>query len=112
MDAPSFTLERSAAGGGQTSLEFLYERLDAGEDGYVFKHALTQEVAYESLLTPRRQSLHEATGQALEALHGHRLEEQYELLAHHFSRSTDRAKALDYLELASQKATRANAVEA
>jgi predicted ATPase len=41
--------------------EFLYERSAAREQIYVFKHALTQEVAYDSLLSPGRQALHEAT---------------------------------------------------
>jgi class 3 adenylate cyclase len=45
--------------------EFLFERSAAGEQIYVFKHALTQEVAHESLLTPVKQMLHEATGSAI-----------------------------------------------
>jgi tetratricopeptide (TPR) repeat protein len=48
-------------------LEFVYEQTGAEEPTYVFKHALTQDVAYESLLMSRRQALHAAAGEALEA---------------------------------------------
>ena len=50
-------------------LEFLYERARGEEPVYVFKHALTQDVAYGSLLTTRRQVLHAAAGHALERLY-------------------------------------------
>ena len=61
-------------------LEFLYERTGVEEPTYLFKHALTQEVAYESLLTTRRQGLH-AAEQALEAWYSERLEEVQDRLA-------------------------------
>ncbi|MCI0418775.1 MAG: AAA family ATPase, partial [Acidobacteria bacterium] len=57
------------------------------EAAYRFKHVLTQEVAYDSLLAHQRKSLHEAAGQVIEELYHDRLEEQVELLAHHFSRA-------------------------
>jgi class 3 adenylate cyclase/tetratricopeptide (TPR) repeat protein len=91
-------------------LEFLYERAGTLEPVLVFKHALTQDVAYESLLTPHRQALHGAAGAALERLSPDRLEEGYELLAYHYQRSTDTGKAVEYLALANQKAARANAM--
>ena len=91
-------------------LEFLYERAEADGHVYTFKHALTQEVAYEGLLTSRREALHEAAGRAIEAFYPDRLEEHYELLAHHFSHSAAHDKALDYLEFANRKAIKANAV--
>ena len=77
---------------------------------YTFKHVLTQEVAYESLLSARRQALHESAGRALERFYPDRIEEHCEVLAHHFSRSANKEKALDYLELANRKAAQANAV--
>ncbi|MBI4588589.1 MAG: AAA family ATPase [Candidatus Rokubacteria bacterium] len=77
--------------------EFLYEQAGTAEPVYVFKHALTQEVAYESLLTPRRQALHAAAGRALEALYAGRLEEVYDRLAYHYSRTDDAPKAVEYL---------------
>src|SRR5262249_49962449 len=49
-------------------LEFLYERTGAEGVSYVFKHALTQDVVYDSLLTTRRQVLHAAAGHAMERL--------------------------------------------
>jgi predicted ATPase len=55
--------------------EFLFERSTVGEQTYVFKHALTQDVAHDSLLTLARQTLHEATARALEAIYQDRLEE-------------------------------------
>jgi predicted ATPase len=56
-------------------LEFVYEHTGAEEPVYIFKHVLTQEVAYDSLLTTHRQALHTAAGRALEALYVDRLEE-------------------------------------
>jgi predicted ATPase len=64
--------------------EFLYDQAGAAEQTYVFKHALTQDVAYDGLLSPAKQALHAATARALESIHGDRLEEQYERLAHHY----------------------------
>jgi len=92
-------------------LEFLYERSGRGETVYVFKHALTHDVAYESVLASRRQVLHRRTGQALEALYPERLEEYSELLAHHYGRSADTDKAFEYLDRANRKASKANAME-
>ena len=74
-------------------LEFLYERSGIDEPVHVFKHALTQEVAYAGLLSPRRQGLHAAAGRAIEALYAGRLEQIYDRLAHHYSKTADAAKA-------------------
>ena len=71
---------------------------------YIFKHALIQEVAYDSLFAGPRAALHEAAGRALEQLYPDRLEEHYELLAHHFSRSAARQQAFEYLARANRKA--------
>ena len=78
---------------------------------YHFKHALTQDVAYNSLLTPRRQGLHEAIGAAIEEIYSARIEEHCELLAHHFTESGNRARAAPYLSLAGKKAARLFAQE-
>jgi class 3 adenylate cyclase/tetratricopeptide (TPR) repeat protein len=91
--------------------EFLYERGAAGQQIYVFKHALTQDVAYDSLLSPMRQALHEATARSIEATQAGQLQEHYERLAHHYSQTTNKEKALEYLGLANQKAARANAMQ-
>jgi predicted ATPase len=91
--------------------EFLFERSTAGEQFYVFKHALIQDVAHDSLLTFALQTLHEATARALEAIYQDRLEEYYERIAHHYTQTTNSDKALEYLELANQKAAGKNAMQ-
>jgi class 3 adenylate cyclase/tetratricopeptide (TPR) repeat protein len=78
-------------------LEFLYEATGTPETTYVFKHALTQEVAYEALLTPQRQALHAAAGRALEALYADWMEETYDRLAYHYARTEEIDKAIEYL---------------
>jgi tetratricopeptide (TPR) repeat protein len=90
-------------------LEFLYERARGEEPVYVFKHALTQEVAYNSLLTTRRQGLHAAAGHALERLYPDGLTEHAEELAHHFPLGEVWDKAFVYLARSGDKARQAYA---
>jgi hypothetical protein len=71
---------------------------------YVFKHALTQEVAYDGLLRRDRQSLHERVARALEAQLGDRVGEFVETLAYHYERSGHVIEAVDYLRRAGRKA--------
>ena len=78
----------------------------AGGTHVFFKHALTQEVAYESLLITRRQALHATAGQALEALYGERLEEVQDRLAYHYAHTDAAPKAVEYLTLVAAKAMR------
>jgi len=92
-------------------LEFIYEKRLFPELEYIFKHALTQKVAYNSLLQKRRKEIHEKIGSAIEDLYPDRLEEYYELLAYHYVRSDNKEKAVDYLDLANQKAAKLNAME-
>jgi class 3 adenylate cyclase/tetratricopeptide (TPR) repeat protein len=89
--------------------EFLYERGDGREAMFVFKHVLTQEAAYEGLLESHRAVLHEAAGRALERLYAGRLDERYDLLAYHYSRSANADKAVEYLVHANRKAMAADA---
>jgi class 3 adenylate cyclase/tetratricopeptide (TPR) repeat protein len=89
--------------------ELIYETRAFPEPGYLFKHALTHEVAYNSLLVQRRQELHRLIGGAIEEVYPDRLSEHYEVLAHHFSRGLNRAKSLEYLTKAGAKAVRAHA---
>ena len=84
--------------------EFLYEQPAFPESEYLFKHALTQEVAYGTVLQERRKALHERTGQAIEALYTDKLEDHYTALAHHYRQSADTEKAVEYLYLAGQQA--------
>jgi class 3 adenylate cyclase/ABC-type phosphate/phosphonate transport system ATPase subunit len=89
--------------------EFIYEQPAFPEPEYVFKHALTQEVAYQSVLRERRSVLHERTAQAMEEVFRDGLEDHYGELAHHYGRSENTQKAVDYLQLAGQQATRRSA---
>jgi class 3 adenylate cyclase/tetratricopeptide (TPR) repeat protein len=84
--------------------EFIYEQPAVGDTEYIFKHALTQEVAYNSVLMERRKQLHERIGAALEALYASSLEDHLVELAHHYSRSPNADKAVDYLGRAAQQA--------
>jgi tetratricopeptide (TPR) repeat protein len=84
--------------------EFLYETCLFPEPEYTFKHALTHEVAYGSLLHERRRALHARIVEALERLAGDRLTEQVERLAHHALRGEVWNKALAYLRQAGDKA--------
>jgi tetratricopeptide (TPR) repeat protein len=85
-------------------LEFIYEKQLFPELEYIFKHILTQEVAYNSLLTKRRNEIHENIGVAIEAIYSDRLEEFYEMLAYHYSKSENLQKAAHYLKLSGIKA--------
>ena len=91
------------------TLEFLTAPRDA-EPVYMFKHALVQEVAYDTLLTGRRQSLHTLAAESLEAT-ARPAEEQCEALARHWSLSGEPARALPFLEMANRKAIRSHALE-
>jgi class 3 adenylate cyclase/tetratricopeptide (TPR) repeat protein len=79
--------------------EFIYEQPAVGDVEYTFKHGLTQEVAFGSVLTERRKELHRRTAAAIEALYAERLEDRYSELAHHYGRAGDAAKATHYLYL-------------
>ena len=92
-------------------LEFISEKRLFPELEYIFKHALTQEVAYSSLLQKRRREIHEKIGCAIETLYPESLEENCELLAYHYGRSENKEKAFEYLDLANQKAAKLNAME-
>ncbi len=92
-------------------LEFIYEKQALPELAYTFKHTLTQEVAYNSLLHTKRREIHDKIGRAMEQIYAERLEEYHELLAHHYARSDNTAKAVKYLDLANRKAVRAHALE-
>jgi tetratricopeptide (TPR) repeat protein len=84
--------------------EFLYETRLWPERVYTFKHALTQEVAYGSVLPERRLALHARIVEALERLAGDRVVEQVERLAYHALRGEVWGKALAYARQAGEKA--------
>jgi tetratricopeptide (TPR) repeat protein len=84
--------------------EFVYEAQLFPDLEYAFKHALTHEVAYGSVLQDRRRSLHAAIVEAIERLHADRLSEQVDRLAHHAVRGRVLPKAVRYLREAGSKA--------
>ena len=84
--------------------EFLYETSLFPDLEYTFKHALTHEVAYGSLLQDRRRTLHAEIVAAIETIHAERLTEHVERLAHHAFRGELWDKALAYLRQAGAKA--------
>ena len=112
-DVP-FTLLQAIAGMPEDSLrrglahlqaaEFLYETSLFPDLEYTFKHALTHEVAYGSVLQDRRRALHARIVEAIEALYPDRLAEQVERLAHHAFRGEVWEKAVTYLRQAGAKA--------
>ncbi len=89
--------------------EFIYEQPAFPEVEYTFKHVLTQEVAYNSLLLERRKVLHERTAQGIEALFHSRLEDHYGDLAQHYSHSGNTQKAVEYLQHTGQQAAQRSA---
>jgi tetratricopeptide (TPR) repeat protein len=88
-------------------LELVHETRFFPNVGYAFKHALIQDVAYETLLVRRRRALHVAVGRAIEELEVARLSEFVDVLAHHFAHGDDRVKALEYLRQAGDRAATA-----
>ncbi len=91
--------------------EFLRRRKsddDTGEE-YIFKHAFTFDVAYNSLLLSKREGLHEQAGETYLAIAKGRPEEFASILAFHYERTPDTAKAIHFLELAADRARRNHA---
>jgi predicted ATPase/class 3 adenylate cyclase len=84
--------------------ELLYERGVYPKSTYVFKHALTREVVYDSLLTSRRKVLHEAVGNAIEDVYQDSIAEHYVILMNHFMESENNFKAAEYARLAGKRA--------
>jgi class 3 adenylate cyclase/tetratricopeptide (TPR) repeat protein len=83
--------------------ELLYERGVYPQSSYIFKHALTQEVVYDSILTKRKKNLHGEIGKAIEDLYKENIDGQYEILAEHFIESENYEKGAEYSRLASKK---------
>ena len=90
------------------SLELIYEKKVFPELEYIFRNMITQEVAYNSLLFNRRKEIHGSVGTAIEKMYPDRIEEFYEVIAHHFSKSSHYKSAFKYLKLSGDKAIRNN----
>jgi predicted ATPase len=74
------------------------------EPEYSFKHAMTAEVTYDSLLRSQRRELHKRTGSAIESLYPDSRDELAPLLAYHFENAKEYEKAFDYLVLTARRA--------
>ncbi|MEE8434645.1 MAG: adenylate/guanylate cyclase domain-containing protein, partial [bacterium] len=88
------------------TLELILEKGFDPELEYMFKHAITREVSYSTLLVRRRKALHKLVGLAIEELYAERLPEFYEMLAHHFDQGEVWDKAVEYGVRAAMKARR------
>jgi len=84
--------------------ELLYERGIYPQSNYIFKHALTREVVYDSILAKRKKKLHEEIGNAIEELNKDSLSEHYEVLAEHYFLSENYSKSGEYSRMAGRKA--------
>jgi class 3 adenylate cyclase/tetratricopeptide (TPR) repeat protein len=83
--------------------ELLYERGIYPQSTYVFKHALTQEVAYESLLQQKRREIHGRVARALEDIYADKAEQHCELLANHWELSSTPDRSIAYLISSGEK---------
>jgi len=84
--------------------ELLFERGVFPESTHIFKHALTREVVYESILTKKKKRLHKEIGEAIEALYRDSIDEHYAVLAEHFIEGEGYEKGADYSKRAAKKA--------
>jgi class 3 adenylate cyclase/tetratricopeptide (TPR) repeat protein len=91
--------------------ELLYERGIYPNTSYIFRHALTQEVVYGSILARRRRELNNQIGAAIEEIHKDDLTEHYEILSEHFYQSEDYAKAAEYAKRSARKAQKSASLQ-
>jgi class 3 adenylate cyclase/tetratricopeptide (TPR) repeat protein len=89
-----------------THLELIHEKRLSPETEYVFKHAVIQDVAYQSLLLQRRKDLHTAIGAAIEELYADRLNDHAAILAYHYARSHRPDRAVGYALIAGDRAAK------
>jgi len=88
--------------------ELIYERGIYPDTIYIFKHSLTREVVYDSIMTNRKKGLHESIGLAMLALFQNNLESNFEILAEHFTRGENFEVGIKYWKLAARKARRSD----
>ena len=97
-----------------TRLSLTMIESEAPDLAYIFKHAVTQEVAYNLMLYSQRRKLHQAVAQWIEESHADNIESYYTLLAHHWSHAAEMPetnqdesairKAIEYLDKAGEQA--------
>jgi class 3 adenylate cyclase/tetratricopeptide (TPR) repeat protein len=90
-------------------IQLIRERKRMEELEYLFKHALAQEAAYESILIQRRKELHNKVAQSIEKVFNERLSEFYGMLAYHYSMGEDLDKAEEYMIKAGEEAMKSAA---
>ncbi|MGD8471098.1 MAG: adenylate/guanylate cyclase domain-containing protein, partial [Desulfobacteraceae bacterium] len=90
--------------------ELLYERGIYPESSYIFKHALTHELIYNSILTKRKKELHTIVGKSIEEIYKQNINEHYGVLVKHFIEGECHEKAAEYSKLASRKALKTAAI--
>jgi predicted ATPase/class 3 adenylate cyclase len=90
--------------------ELLYERGIYPQSAYIFKHALTQEVVYDSILTNRKKGYHGEIARAMEDLYKENIDEKYELLSEHYIRSENYEKGAEYSRFVRKKALKTGSV--
>ena len=109
-----FRLVREVSGKGDEDLqrllaelqvaEFIYEQPAISDVSYVFKHALSQQVASGSALQERRRALHQRVARVLEAQFPEIVDTQPELIAHHYTETGRGAQAIPYWQRAGERA--------
>ena len=90
-------------------IQLIRERKRMEELEYLFKHALAQEVAYDSILVQRRKELHKSVADSIEKVFNQRLHEFYGMLAYHYSQAEDLDKTEEYLIKAGEESLKAAA---
>jgi len=90
--------------------ELVYERGIFPQSTHIFKHALTRDVVYDSILSKRRKKLHGQVGNAIEELYKDNINEHYEVLAEHYIASENYEKAAGYSKLSAKKAEKAASI--
>jgi class 3 adenylate cyclase/tetratricopeptide (TPR) repeat protein len=83
--------------------ELLYERGIYPQSTYIFRHTLTREVVYDSILAARKKKLHVEIGDAIEDIHKDNLDEHYEALAVHYTTGENYQKGAEYCRLSQRK---------
>jgi DNA-binding SARP family transcriptional activator/class 3 adenylate cyclase len=110
VEAPETGIERALWELEERGL--IYQERVVPEEEYSFRHVLTQETIYGSLLRGQKAALHQKVGEAIECLYRGELEAEYEPLAYHYERSEAGEKAVEYLLKAGEKTRQAYLNEA
>ncbi|MCZ6569203.1 MAG: alpha/beta fold hydrolase, partial [Deltaproteobacteria bacterium] len=95
-----------------SGLELIYEKASYPDLAYMFKHALTHDVAYQTLLERERRDLHKTVAQLIEELYAERLPEFYETLAYQYEGADVPERAAHYALLAGERAAKSLSPEA